>query len=52
MDFLWGVTVGFIIGALVFGNMVKADWRTDTVNRGLAIYCPIDGNWAWKGECK
>jgi hypothetical protein len=52
MDCLWGVTVGFIMGALVFGNMVNEGWRTDTVNRGLAIYCPIDGNWAWKGECK
>ncbi len=52
MECLWGVTVGFIMGALVFGIMVNEGWRTDTVNRGLAIYCPIDGNWAWKGECK
>ncbi len=26
-------------------------WRADTVQRGLAIYCPDDGQWAWVGEC-
>ena len=52
MEFLWGLALGLFTGALVIGNAVNEGWRTDTVNRGLAIYCPIDGNWAWKGECK
>lgn len=26
-------------------------WRQDTVDRGLALYCPNDGQWAWMGEC-
>jgi len=26
-------------------------WKRDTVHRGLAIYCPTDGEWAWNGEC-
>jgi hypothetical protein len=52
MGFLWGVTVGLIMGALFFGSMVNVGWRTDTVNRGLAIYCPTNGQWAWVGDCK
>jgi hypothetical protein len=26
-------------------------WQDETVNRGLAQYCPETGNWAWLGEC-
>jgi len=27
-------------------------WQKATVERGLALYCPMDGQWAWVGECK
>jgi hypothetical protein len=47
-----GVVLGLIVGAVAFGFTVESGWRTDTVNRGLAIYCPTDGEWAWVGECK
>ena len=26
-------------------------WKADTVERGLAMYCPDNGQWAWNGEC-
>jgi hypothetical protein len=51
LEVLAGLLVGFIIGAIGFGIGVNEDWRTDTVERGLAIYCPQDGQWAWIGEC-
>ena len=51
MDFLWGISMGFVFGALISGGMVSSGWHTATVNRGLAIYCPWDGDWAWVGEC-
>jgi hypothetical protein len=38
-------------GALSFGLTTEL-WRIDTVTRGLAIYCPLDGDWAWIGECE
>ena len=43
---------GLIVGGVLFGNIVNSGWKTDSVDRGLAIYCPTDGEWAWVGECK
>lgn len=49
-----------IIGAFAFGVFVGAAagfeggsdaWRAETVQRGLATYCPTNGEWAWIGEC-
>jgi capsular polysaccharide biosynthesis protein len=49
-SFLAGIVIG--LGIAIFSNMLQHNvWRTDTVNRGLAIYCPNNGEWAWKGEC-
>lgn len=45
------IIIIFIIGIIV-GTVTSDDtWKTDTVNRKLAIHCPLDGNWAWNGEC-
>lgn len=53
---LFGIAVGFFLGAL-FGLGAGTDsqngvWKKLTVERGLAIYCPTNGEWAWNGECK
>ena len=53
---LFGIAVGFFLGAL-FAQGSGADsqdrvWKKMTVERGLALYCPNDGVWAWNGECK
>jgi hypothetical protein len=35
-----------------FGEYLeRKHWEAETVSRGLAIYCPTSGDWAWKGEC-
>jgi hypothetical protein len=37
---------------LWFGVLVTVmAWKLETVERGLALYCPTDGQWAWNGEC-
>jgi len=42
------LVVGMTIGVAGISN----EWRRATVDRGLALYCPTDGQWAWVGECK
>ena len=48
-------TIGLLIGGFLSGfgiwGMTNTNWHTETVERGLAMYCPDDGQWAWKGEC-
>jgi len=56
LDSGWaGLVFGFIIGMSITFWLVELDvnsnWRKETVERGLAQYCPHDGKWAWKGEC-
>ena len=38
----------FAVGSWGVTNTI---WKQSTVDRGLAIYCPTDGQWAWVGEC-
>ncbi|CAB4166670.1 hypothetical protein UFOVP847_44 [uncultured Caudovirales phage] len=45
---------GFCFGALfavVSWGITNDVWERDAVDRGLALYCPTDGQWAWNGEC-
>jgi hypothetical protein len=51
-EFIFGVVLGLIVGATFLGLTTSTGWKTDIVDRGLAIYCPTDGQWAWVGECK
>lgn len=46
---------GFVlatVGALIDADTSREVWQRATVDRGLALYCPLDGQWAWLGECK
>ena len=45
------VVVGFILGVLICDYIIKANYRTDAIERGYALYCPDDGKFAWVGEC-
>ena len=48
---LWSLWVAVVVGiATIF--VTNDLWKADTVERGLAMYCPDDGQWAWNGECK
>ena len=41
------ISISFIIG-LSQGYKMKLQ----AIERGYAIYCPVDGEFAWVGECK
>lgn len=55
MDDAWLAVMAtlFLLGAgLIIGIAVeRSGWQAETVERGLALYCPTDGDWAWKGKC-
>jgi hypothetical protein len=47
---LWSLWVAVIVGIATIG-VTNNIWKADTVERGLAVYCSDDGQWAWVGEC-
>jgi len=49
--FLAGV-VGFSLGVWAGGSGASASFEAELVERGLAIHCPSDGAFAFKGECE
>ena len=58
-DFAPAAISGFVLG-LAFGLFVTwvggslaatSYWKSEIVERGLATYCPKNGEWAWIGEC-
>lgn len=44
---VFGLIVGFMSGAI----MRSATFQAEIIERGYALYCPMNGAWAWKGEC-
>ena len=40
-----------LILSLVFSNDL-ANLEIQAIERGYALHCPVDGQWAWKGECQ
>lgn len=46
-----GIIIGILIGSLITDTFTNHSWKQEILNRGLAAYCPLDGKWAWKGEC-
>jgi hypothetical protein len=51
MDELVPVILFAMLFAVASWGVTNALWKEDTVHRGLAMYCPTDGQWAWNGEC-
>lgn len=52
----WWLSVGALVVGFTFGTVIgyalaDDNWRRETVARDLAMHCPTDGAWAWKGEC-
>ena len=45
-----GVCFAVLIAVMAWG-VTNTLWKIDAVERGLALYCPNDGEWAWVGEC-
>lgn len=36
---------------IVGGAIAGTYYERAAVQRGFAMHCPDDGEWAWKGEC-
>jgi hypothetical protein len=52
---LAGLYICLLIGLLAAvgaWGVTHSLWKADTVQRGLAMYCPDNGQWAWNGECE
>ena len=48
--FFGGIIILWIGFAL--GHAATKEWyRTDAIERGYGLYCPVNGIFAWKGEC-
>lgn len=45
-----GVVVSTIVAFAVFAN-VPYIIKQQAIERGYALHCPINGEFAWKGEC-
>ena len=48
--FWMGIWFGLLLAVGSWG-VTNNLWKADTVQRGLAMYCPNDWQWAWVGEC-
>ena len=49
-----GIVVGVFISAILFNfyGYVEGDRvQRQAIERGYALHCPKDGEFAWKGEC-
>ena len=45
-----GICFGATIAVVSWG-ITNDHWKNEALDRGLALYCPNDGEWAWMGEC-
>ena len=45
------VLSGLSLCILFYASTTIVQVKVDAVERGYALYCPLDGEWAWKGEC-
>lgn len=49
----FGVFMGVILGAIVTAAIcLSHSIKDEAVERGYAQHCPLNGEWAWKGECE
>lgn len=47
----FGLLIGIIGATLLDHSLLTESWEKDLIERGYAIYCPVDGVFAFKGEC-
>lgn len=47
------VVIGLICLGIFFGGSAFGTWKMEeqAIERGYAIYCPVNGKFAWKNEC-
>ena len=47
-----GMVVAMVVAGAIVYHASRSAWQNDLIARGLAIYCPENGDFAFKGECK
>lgn len=47
----FGILVGILSATLIVHEVLTNIWEKDLIQRGYAIHCPVDGAFAFKGEC-
>lgn len=53
--FIRGFFLGTLAGlglSMIIAVSIDLRYQEGSISRGYAQYCPLDGEWAWKGECK
>lgn len=56
-DMISGYLIGVLTTALAFifalavTSSASSDLRREAIDRGYALYCPMTGEWSWRGEC-
>jgi len=43
--------LGFLLGMIIGSLLEGGEYKAQAIERGYALYCPADGDWAWVGEC-
>lgn len=49
---LIGIFIGIVLIWLLMEPLVEKEWQKELIERDLGLYCPVDGKWAFKGECE
>lgn len=40
-----------ILSGIAVGAATERRWQEQAIERGYAQFCPLDGEFAWNGEC-
>ena len=48
---VFSACAGGFIGMIVGANLGAGSYKAQAIERGYALYCPADGDWAWVGDC-
>lgn len=49
---VFSACAGAMGGATVAIILVAGSYKAQAIERGYALYCPADGDWAWVGDCE
>lgn len=52
LGFILGIIVGLVVGFIAGVSEQRARFKQGAIERGYGLYCPTNGDWAWKGECE
>ena len=54
-DLFIALVIAFAAGlssSLITTEVTQDKWQEQAIERGYAQFCPLDGEFAWNGECE